>query len=134
LMPMKVRDITLILVFGLAAILVASLIYSSNYSVGTIQGTVTIGPWTPVEHLGDNNPPPKVYTSRKIILEGLLEPRVEIVMNGTGYFTAQVKTGTYSLTMSNCTFLGCSRVLPIMVNVKQGEITKIQINIDTGIR
>jgi hypothetical protein len=45
-----------------------------------------------------------------------------------------VRPGTYSLTMSNCTFLGCSRVLPMTITVKQGETTTLQIKIDTGIR
>ena len=131
---MKAGIITLLLAVGLAAILVVSLFYSSSFGVGTIQGTVVIGPWTPVEPIGGSHPPPKVYTSRHIILEGTFLPPVEIPMNGTGYFTAQVRQGTYSLTMSNCTFLGCSRVLPMTVTVKQGETTTFQIKIDTGIR
>ena len=131
---MKAGTITLLLAVGLAAILVVSLFYSSSFSVGTIQGTVVIGPWTPVEPIGGSHPPPEVYTSRHIILEGTLLPRVEIPINGTGYFTAQVRPGTYSLTMSNCTFLGCSRVLPMTVTVKKGETTTFQIKIDTGIR
>ena len=131
---MKAGNITLIIAVGLAASLIVSLFYSSSYGVGTIQGTVTIGPWTPVEPVGGSHPPPEVYTSRHIILEGTFLPRVEIPMNGTGYFTAQVKPGTYSLTMSNCTFLGCSRVLPMIVTVKQGDTMTLQINIDTGIR
>ncbi len=131
---MKAGTITLLLAVGLAAILVVSLFFSSSFGIGTIQGTVTIGPWTPVEPIGGSHPPPEVYTSRHIILEGTFQPRIEIPMNGTGYFTAHVRPGTYSLTMSNCTFLGCSRVLPMTVTVKQGETTTLQIKIDTGIR
>ncbi len=116
------------------AILAVSLFYTSSLGVGTVEGRVTIGPWTPVEPVGGSHPPPEVYTSRHIILEGTLMPRVEIPMNGTGFFTAEVRAGTYSLTMSNCTFVGCSRVLPMTVTVKQGETTTLQINIDTGIR
>ena len=131
---MKAGTITLLLAVGLASILVVSLFYTSSFGIGTIQGTIVIGPWTPVEPIGGSHPPPEVYTSRHIILESTLLPRVEIPMNGTGYFTAQVKPGTYSLTMSNCTFLGCSRVLPMTVTVQQGETTTFQIKIDTGIR
>ena len=57
----------------------------------------------------------------------------EIPMNGTGYFQATVKAGTYQLDMTNCTFLGCSCVLPMTVHVDQGDTTKLEINIDTGI-
>jgi hypothetical protein len=134
LILMKASTIILLLAIGIAAILVVSLFYSSSFGIGIIQGTVAIGPWTPVEPIGGSHPPPEVYSSRHIILEGTFLPRVEIPMNGTGYFTAQVRPGTYSLTMSNCTFVGCSRVLPMTITVKQGETTTLQIKIDTGIR
>ncbi|MGD0804992.1 MAG: hypothetical protein ABSA11_13075 [Candidatus Bathyarchaeia archaeon] len=131
---MRTGSIVLALALGLLILVSLSIVYSSSLGVGTIEGRVTIGPWTPVEPIGGSSPPPEVYTSREIILEGTLLPRIEIPMNGTGFFTAEVRTGTYSLDMSNCTFLGCSRVLPMTVTVKQGETTTLQINIDTGIR
>ena len=52
--------------------------------------------------------------------EGTLLPRVEIPMNGTGYFKEEVRAGTYTLTITDCTFLGCSRVFPMTVTVTQG--------------
>jgi len=131
---LRTGSIVLALALGLLILVSLSIVYSSSLGVGTIEGRVTIGPWTPVEPIGGSSPPPEVYTSREIILEGTLLPRIEIPMNGTGFFTAEVRTGTYSLDMSNCTFLGCSRVLPMTVTVKQGETTTLQINIDTGIR
>jgi hypothetical protein len=131
---LRTGSIVLALALGLLILVSLSIVYSSSLGVGTIEGMVTIGPWTPVEPIGGSSPPPEVYTSREIILEGTLLPRIEIPMNGTGFFTAEVRTGTYSLDMSNCTFLGCSRVLPMTVTVKQGETTTLQINIDTGIR
>jgi len=131
---LRTGSIVLALALGLLILVALSIVYSSSLGVGTIEGRVTIGPWTPVEPIGGSSPPPEVYTSREIILEGTLLPRIEIPMNGTGFFTAEVRTGTYSLDMSNCTFLGCSRVLPMTVTVKQGETTTLQINIDTGIR
>lgn len=55
-------------------------------------------------------------------------------MNGSGYFNADVSAGTYSVTISNCTFIGCSRSLHETVVVKSGETTTIRLDIDTGIR
>jgi len=133
-MPMRIGRIMLILALALTAITVFSLAYSPSLSMGTVEGRVVIGPWKPVEPVEGSHPPPEVYTSRRVILEGTLLPRAEIPMNGTGYFTAEVRAGTYTLTMSNCTFLGCSRVLPMTVTVKPGQITTLEINIDTGIR
>jgi hypothetical protein len=133
-MPMKVSRAIHILALLLVLVTAFALIYSPELNTGTIQGKVIIGPWTPVEPLGGSHPPPEVYTSRRIILEGTLLPRVEIPMNGTGYFRAKVRAGTYSVTISNCTFMGCSRALPETIVVKQGETTIIQLDIDTGIR
>jgi hypothetical protein len=131
---MRIGRIMLILALALTAITVFSLAYSPSLSMGTVEGRVVIGPWKPVEPVEGSHPPPEVYTSRRVILEGTLLSRAEIPMNGTGYFTAEVRAGTYTLTMSNCTFLGCSRVLPMTVTVKPGQITTLEINIDTGIR
>ena len=131
---MKTGSIPLLLAVSLVAIVALSLVYSSDFGYGTVEGTVVIGPWTPVEPVGGSHPPPEVYTSRHVILEESFLPRVEIPMNGTGYFKAQVKAGTYSATISNCTFIGCSLAVHETVIVKPGETTKIQINIDTGIR
>ncbi|MCX6648920.1 MAG: hypothetical protein NTV61_05970 [Candidatus Bathyarchaeota archaeon] len=133
-MPMRIGKVTLILALALTAITVFTLVYAPSLGTGTVEGRVSIKPWTPVEPVGGSHPPPEVYTSRRIILEGTLLPRVEMPMNGTGYFTTEVRAGTYSLTMSNCTFLGCSRVLPMTVTVKPGQTTTLQIDIDTGIR
>ncbi len=120
-----------LLVMLLVAALVASMLQTG---VGVIEGKVSIGPWTPVEPVGGSQPSPEVYTSRRIVLEGPYLKRVEIPMNGTGYFQATVGVGIYRLTMTNCTFLGCSRVLPMTIRVDQGGTTKLGINIDTGIR
>ena len=122
------------LVLALTAIIFGALFYGSTYREGIVEGRVSIGPWTPVEPAGGSSPPPEVYTSRRIVLEGAWLQRVEIPMNGTGYFRARVKAGTYSLLMTNCTFVGCSRVLPMIITVRSGETTEVNIDIDTGIR
>ena len=133
-MPMRISRVIYILALLLVLVTAFALIYSPRLGTGTIEGTVSIGPWTPVEPVGGSHPPTEVYTSRRIILEGTLLPRVEIPMNGTGYFKEEVRAGTYTLTMTDCTFLGCSRVFPMTVTVTQGQTTALQINIDTGIR
>ena len=128
------RSVALIIVLVLAVILGTTLVYNYTQGEGTIEGTVTIGPWTPVELPGGSHPPPEVFTSRRIILEGSMFNRIEVPMNGTGFFRAQVRAGTYRVTMTNCTFLGCVRALPVTVTVRPGETTTLNIDIDTGIR
>jgi hypothetical protein len=131
---MRVSGVIVALAGVLMTITVFALVANVSSGVGTVSGVVAIGPWTPVEPVGGSHPPPEVYTSRRIILEGTLLPRVEIPMNGTGHFTAKVRAGIYTLTMSNCTFLGCSRVFPMTVTVKPDQTTTLSIEIDTGIR
>jgi hypothetical protein len=133
-MLMRMGRVVHILAFLLVLVMAFALINLPGLGTGTIEGTVSIGPWTPVEPVGGSHPPPEVYTSRQIILEGPLLPRTEIPINGTGYFRAEVRSGTYTLTMSDCSFLGCSRVFPMTVTINPGQTTVIQINIDTGIR
>jgi hypothetical protein len=129
-----VRGILLAVICILVSIIFLGIFLNLQFGEGIIQGKVSIGPWTPVETPGIGYPPPEVFTSRKIILEGSFFDKVVIPMNGTGYFHASVKAGIYKLTMTNCTFLGCSNVLPKIVTINKGEITIIDIDIDTGIR
>ena len=131
---MKVTKAIVGLVLFLTAIIAGVLIYESTIGEGVIEGAVSIGPWTPIEPIGGSRPPPEVYTSRHIVLEGPLFRKLEIPMNGTGYFNARVIAGTYSITMTNCTFIGCSRVLPMIVTIRTWAITTVKIDIDTGIR
>ncbi len=131
---MKISGFVKTLAVLLLVTIALSLVYAPSIGTGTIQGIVSIGPWTPVELPGGSHPPPEVYTSRRIVLEAPFTPRVEILMNGTGYFSAEVRVGTYTLTMTECTFLGCSRVFPMTVTIKPNQTTTIDINIDTGIR
>jgi hypothetical protein len=101
---------------------------------GTIQGKVTIGPFCPVEPPSGCPPPPGTYTSRKIILLPGFGNGIFIPLNETGYFEARVKVGTYEVNLTNCTFLGCENALPMTIAIRPNQVTKIEIEIDTGIR
>jgi hypothetical protein len=101
---------------------------------GVIEGKVNIGPFCPVEPPSGCPPPPGTYTSRKIILQPSLGNGISITLNETGYFQARVKTGTYEVNLTNCTFLGCQNALPMTIVIKPNQVTEIVIEIDTGIR
>jgi hypothetical protein len=131
---MKTEKVAVIIAVVLTAITAFALGLAPSLGTGTVEGRVVIGPWTPIEPPGGSHPPPEVYTSRRVMLEGRLLQRVEIPMNGTGYFRADVRAGNYSITISNCTFIGCSRTLHETIIVKPGETTTLQLDIDTGIR
>ena len=103
---------------------------------GTISGKVTIGPLCPVEPCPD--PVPDVYSSRKLILQPLLQPGtanpIYIQLDPDGSFEATVNAGIYAVNLTDCTFLGCNHVLPRIVTVRPNETTTVNIDIDTGIR
>jgi len=99
---------------------------------GTISGKVTIGPLCPVEPCP--NPRPDIYTSRQLILQPVSGNPTYIQLNPDGSFQATVNAGTYTVNLTNCTFLGCKYSLPRTVTVSPSETTTIDINIDTGIR
>lgn len=100
---------------------------------GTLVGKISIGPLCPVEPCPASVPNP--YTSRMIVLkpaEGGQE--ISVKMNANGEFTAQVAAGNYQLTITNCDYLGCSRVLPKKIAIEANRTTAVYIDIDTGIR
>ena len=99
---------------------------------GTISGKVTIGPLCPVEPCP--NPIPNIYTSRQLILQPGSGDPIYVQLNSDGSFQATVNAGTYTVNLTNCTFLGCKYSLPKTITVKPNENTVIDINIDTGIR
>ena len=101
---------------------------------GVIEGKVNIGPFCPVEPPSGCPPPPGTYTSRKIFLKSSFGNSIFISLNETGYFQARVKAGTYEVDLTNCTFLGCENALPMTIAIKPNQVTKIEIEIDTGIR
>lgn len=99
---------------------------------GTISGKVTIGPLCPVEPCPD--PSPGIYASRQLVLQPRSGGPTYVQLNSDGSFLATVDDGTYAVSLTNCTFLGCKYSLPKTITVKPNEITVIDINIDTGIR
>jgi len=113
-------------------IVVGALIHGMQVAKGTISGKVTIGPLCPVEPCRD--PDPNIYTLRQLILQPIFGYPTYIRLNSNGSFQATVNAGTYTVTLTDCTFLGCERSLPITVTVNPNRSTTIDISIDTGIR
>ncbi len=99
---------------------------------GTLYGKVSIGPLCPVEPCP--NPKPDVYSSKSLVLQPTSGQPTYVNLNPDGSFKAAVKAGTYSVSLTNCDYMGCKRSLPQTVVVKPGEASQLEISIDTGIR
>mgnify|MGYP003395992807 FL=1 len=109
---------------------------SETVGIGTLMGNVSIGPLCPVEPCKTpiiNNP----YSSRQLMLTpkaGTTGSVTYVKLNDDGSFKSDVPTGDYELTLTDCTFLGCSRSLPENITIEANTTTTVNIDIDTGIR
>jgi len=108
-----------------------------NGATGALAGHVTIGPLTPVEIQGraTPTPPPEVYASRKILIfaeDGQTEiSQVSIQPDGT--YRVELPAGTYVVDINR---LGIDRAagLPQTVKIVSQQVTRLDLDIDTGIR
>ncbi len=108
---------------------------------GTLKGTVTIGPITPVERPGDNTPvSPEVFSARKIIVYKV--DGITIIKTLDIQQIGQTATGTYEISLSPGVYVvgikpnGIDRSgeVPKTITVESGKTIILDINIDTGIR
>jgi len=104
---------------------------------GTLEGHVNIGPLVPVVREGEAEPTPapEVYAGREIVIfaeDGQTEvTRAKIVSNGNYHVTLPV--GTYVVDINH---LGIDRGLnlPQTVQITSQQVTRLDVEIDTGIR
>lgn len=99
---------------------------------GTIIGKVNIGPLCPVEPCPVPKPDP--YSSRKVVLTPTIGKSINLDLDSSGNFSGAIPAGTYELTITNCEFLGCRYSLPKTVLIEANQTTRIDVEIDTGIR
>jgi len=104
---------------------------------GTLEGHVTIGPLVPVMREGElePTPAPEVYASRQIVIyaqDGRTEiTRVQI--DAKGNYRVTLPVGTYVVDINR---IGIDRGidLPKTVEIVSGQVTRLDVEIDTGIR
>lgn len=104
---------------------------------GGLKGKVSIGPITPVvqEGVPDPTPDPTVLAARKIIIythDGNKEiARIPIQPDGS--YSVTLPTGMYLVDINHLG-IDYSKDLPVVVEIKQDQISELNIFIDTGIR
>jgi len=105
--------------------------------MSTLEGHVTIGPLVPVVREGEPEPTaaPEVYASRQIVIyaqDGRTEiARVQIDANGNYRVTLPV--GTYVVDI-NHVGIDWGIDLPKTVEIVSQQVTRLDVEIDTGIR
>lgn len=124
----------LMVVVAVGALLVAG---CGKDDTGTLTGTVTIGPLVPNLQEGEPQPTPRPedYAAREIVVlnnSGISEvARVSIGADGS--YSILLLPGVYTVDINHA---GTDRAdgLPKQVTVAQGEITRLDVDIDTGLR
>jgi hypothetical protein len=104
---------------------------------GTLQGTVTVGPLSPVEIAGQPKPtpPPEVFTSRGLVIykEGSDKIFARLNFAADGTYSVLLPVGNYIVQLP-AGGIEFSRDLPVSLTIKSGEKTILNFDIDTGIR
>jgi hypothetical protein len=110
---------------------------------GTLDATFSVGPTQPVCSANATvGPAPSTYSSIEAVVtpspSGLASTLpIAWTTNGcevSGSLQASLAPGSYSLSLSSCTFMGCSSALPKSFVVVVGQSTSLDVSIDTGIR
>ena len=104
---------------------------------GVLEGHVTIGPLVPVVREGEPEPTPapEVYASRQIVIYAK-DWRTEITrvqIDSKGDYWVELPVGTYVVDINH---VGIERGidLPMRVGIFSQRVTRLDVEIDTGIR
>ena len=123
-------------------ILISLLIIFSSCSFGPLEygileGQVNIGPLQPAMQVGEEvpTPAPEVYAAREIVVykkNGVTEfTRLEI--GPTGWYQGELPLGSYVIDI-NRIGIDSAENLPIKIEIRADVSTRLDIEIDTGIR
>jgi hypothetical protein len=123
----------LILVFTIAACSATP----TPQETGLLEGHLTIGPLTPVVIIGqaEPTPAPEVYAAYPIVVyepDGKTEV-ARVTAGSEGNYRLVLPVGTY-LVNTQPEGIAFSKDLPQEVTIQSGQVTRLDIDIDTGIR
>ena len=109
----------------------------SPQEFGTIEGHVTIGPLVPVVREGnvEPTPAPEVYADREVVIfkeDGKTE-FARLKIDASGNYRAELPVGTYVLDINH---IGTDMAadLPKEIDITHQGVTRLDVDIDTGIR
>ena len=137
---MRAEKMKRYLLFLIVLILGVSILWACENSpqeFGILEGHVTIGPLVPVVREGEEEPTPapEVYAAREVVVykkDGKTEfTRLEI--DASGNYQAKLPVGAYVVDINH---LGIytAKDLPKEIDITNQGVTRLDIDIDTGIR
>ncbi len=104
---------------------------------GVLEGHVTVGPLSPVVQAGvpEPTPAPEVYAERKIVIyaEDGQQEVVRVDIDGSGNYRVSLPVGVYVVDINHLG-IDLAKGLPQRVEIKNQQTTRMDVDIDTGIR
>jgi len=103
---------------------------------GILEGQVSIGPLQPVLREGEPEPTPapEVYAAREIVVSKTNGKEVaRLGISPTGWYRGDLPAGTYLIDINHLG-IDMAKGLPQEVTIRADAITRLDIEIDTGIR
>lgn len=121
----------------IVALLLTSACGTAEMNTGYLQGTVTIGPLTPVQKAGETPaaPPVDLLTSNgiEILREGRDTVYRTVHFNADASYSVELPAGEYTVRLISKDLLHASK-LPTSVTITRDQVTILNIDIDTSIR
>jgi hypothetical protein len=119
-----------LLMLSLISLLLLTACVTTSSETGTLEGHVTVGPLAPVVA-----PAPEIYSGREIVIfaeDGQTEvTRAKI--DGSGNYRVTLPVGTYGVDINHLG-IDIAKGLPQDIQIKAGQTTRLDVEIDTGIR
>ena len=104
---------------------------------GILQGQVSIGPLVPVVREGEPEPTPapEVYAAREIVVHTQNGKRevARLQIGPDGWYRGELPVGTYRIDINHAG-IDFAKGLPALVTIEKNTATRLDVEIDTGIR
>ena len=104
---------------------------------GILEGHVSVGPLDPVvqEGVPESTPSPETYAERKIVIfsEDGQEEITQVDIEPTGSYRVTLPVGRYTVDINHLG-IDIAKGFPQQVEIKNGQTTQLEVDIDTGIR
>jgi len=106
-------------------------------ATGILEGHVSIGPLVPVLREGEPEPTPapEVYAGRQIVVfsSGGRREITRVEIDGQGNYRVALPAGSYLVDINHAG-IDSAAGLPAEVEILPGQTTRLDVDIDTGIR
>ena len=106
---------------------------TEEVETGTLVGEVTRGPLSPVE--GDDTPSSEVAPGEELLIMTPTGEEVSsVITDDQGLYSINLPPGTYVVDIASIDGIEFTKDLPATVTITEGQETRVDIHIDTGIR